>query len=267
MPNGYFVICCSSTEMTEAILTDGPWTVNGMILHLIRWREHFQPSFEKLSSAILWVRLYQLPWEYWEKEPLESVAGKIGKVIKVDETTFIQDRAKFARLCIEIDLSQPLKRGVWVNSGRKRCFIPILYERLPVFCYKCGVIGHGADKCGTGKGIVVEETRTGQQTLDLKGKGIVVEEAGTSMRNTDPLEETRETEPDQEKKPVDPNFGTWMTVQWKSNRGRPPAAGKPSSLAKETTKTTVTCPEREPWATENRWDAVAEEGHVEQEVP
>ena len=48
--------------------------------------------------------------------------------------------AIYACVCVELDLSQPLERGVWVDDGDQKKFIIILYERLPTFSYNCGVV-------------------------------------------------------------------------------------------------------------------------------
>ncbi|KAJ0984231.1 hypothetical protein J5N97_002587 [Dioscorea zingiberensis] len=230
MLNGFFLIRYSTSEMMETILTEGPWTVNGMVLHIIRWRPHFQASFEKLTSAILWVQLYNLSPEYWEMEHLKTVAAKIGKVIKVDETTFLQDRAKFARVCIEIDLNQPLKKGVWVNSEEpvnSQCFVSILYEKLPVFCYKCGVVEHGADGCKQGDtGGQSEVAGTEQPVPDPKGKGLAVDEGGPSVRMTSPQGEGRMLNQPEKEKVSDPKYGVWMTVAEKFGKSRRPAASR-----------------------------------------
>lgn len=40
---------------------------------------------------------------------------------------------------MEIDLSQPLKISFWIEDGETRIFLMILYERLPNFCFICGL--------------------------------------------------------------------------------------------------------------------------------
>lgn len=52
-------------------------------------------------------------------------------------------QAKFARICVEIDLSKPLKRGFWIGDEEHRSMVVVFYERLLVFYFKCGLIGHG----------------------------------------------------------------------------------------------------------------------------
>ncbi|KAJ0974944.1 hypothetical protein J5N97_016909 [Dioscorea zingiberensis] len=147
MPNGFFVIRCSSESMAEDLLVDGPWSINGSIFHLLRWKEHFEPMYEKLSTATVWVQLNNMPVEYWETEHLEALVNYFGRLIKVDPTRYEMGRAKFVRVCIEIDLQKPLKKGVWVSTPKSKSFVSILYERLPVFCYRCGIVGHGVDAC------------------------------------------------------------------------------------------------------------------------
>lgn len=38
--------------------------------------------------------------------------------------------------------------GFWLEDEGKRVFIIILYEKLPTFCYRCGLVGHGDASCG-----------------------------------------------------------------------------------------------------------------------
>lgn len=50
-------------------------------------------------------------------------------------------------MCIEIDLSKPLCKSFWLGDDSHRIFEVVLYERLPTFCYACGVIKHSSNSC------------------------------------------------------------------------------------------------------------------------
>lgn len=63
LPNGFYYIRCESVEMQLKLLWDGPWMVAGRILQLTTWSESFQPAFEKLSLATVWIQIYHLPIE------------------------------------------------------------------------------------------------------------------------------------------------------------------------------------------------------------
>lgn len=158
LPNGFYFINCESEKMQCHLLYEGPWTVAGRILQLSPWSESFQPAFERLSVAAVWIQLYHLPMELWKGEILEMIASQFGRVIKIDEHTIDRSRAKFARVCIELDLEQPLQQGTWVKYGGYSVFTLVLYEKLPVFCYKCGKVGHGEAKCT----LVGSQQRSGQ---------------------------------------------------------------------------------------------------------
>lgn len=41
----------------------------------------------------------------------------------------------------------PLQKGTWVKYGNKFVFITALYEKLLVFCYKYGHVGHRETNC------------------------------------------------------------------------------------------------------------------------
>ncbi|XP_039136891.1 receptor-like protein EIX2 [Dioscorea cayenensis subsp. rotundata] len=90
---------------------------------------------------------HNLPVECWDGETLETITSNFGNLIKVDEFTSTLARSKYARVCIEIDLSKPLCRGFWIGDDFQRVFVVVMYERLPTFCYNCGLIGHGSKSC------------------------------------------------------------------------------------------------------------------------
>ena len=51
---------------------------------------------------------------------------------------------------MNIDITKPLRRFITVTGGGEKCEIwgRIRYERLPTFCYECGIIGHSKTECG-----------------------------------------------------------------------------------------------------------------------
>ncbi|KAJ4834778.1 hypothetical protein Tsubulata_002174 [Turnera subulata] len=74
------------------------------------------------------------------------VPGQIGKPIRIDINTLQAERAKFARLAIEVDFSQPLLGWVEVED----CWFKVSYEDIPDFCFLCGTAGHQVESCTQG---------------------------------------------------------------------------------------------------------------------
>lgn len=145
LPNGCLLIRCGTMEAMQRLLFEGPWAVNSNILQLGPWQPFFEPAFMKLSTAAIWIQLYNFPVEFWDGESLESISSLLGRLLKIDDFTSSMSRSKYAWICIEIDLAKPLKQGFWLGDDGHRVFVVVLYERIPIFCYKCGLIRHGSN--------------------------------------------------------------------------------------------------------------------------
>ncbi|KAL5776664.1 hypothetical protein ACOSP7_009590 [Xanthoceras sorbifolium] len=76
------------------------------------------------------------------------VTEEVGTI--VDFPTDSKDLwGKFLRIKVSIDITKPLKRGIRMRLTNFDTMITALikYERLPVFCYGCGFIGHSFREC------------------------------------------------------------------------------------------------------------------------
>ncbi|PKA54133.1 hypothetical protein AXF42_Ash018143 [Apostasia shenzhenica] len=57
------------------------------------------------------------------------------------------DKIAFARVCVRVNLAQPLKPGVWIDGPKGKFFQRVEYEGITVICFKCGVVGHRDKNC------------------------------------------------------------------------------------------------------------------------
>ncbi|CAI0627580.1 unnamed protein product [Linum tenue] len=137
---------------------------------------------------IVWVQLPALKVHFYHKEVLTVLGNLIGRTIKLDYHTLTRQRAKFARLAVEVDLSKPLVPRIWLDDEWQR----VEFENLPVVCFECGKIGHPTDSCP-----LLQPTMS-PATLPLLG--------GTSSETRPALTEEN------------PGYGPWMLVSRKSRR-------------------------------------------------
>ena len=78
---------------------------------------------------------------------IEKIGKEIGSNLRifmvVDTRSWKLEQSKFMRIKVNLPLEKPLRRCGKVASleGESFC-IQFWYERLPVFCFRCGVIGH-----------------------------------------------------------------------------------------------------------------------------
>ncbi|KAL4343570.1 hypothetical protein AHAS_Ahas11G0091600 [Arachis hypogaea] len=61
-----------------------------------------------LTKIVAWIRIPNLPIELYNHRFLWRVGSAIGTMLKIDKTTSIHSRSRFARICVEIDLAKKL---------------------------------------------------------------------------------------------------------------------------------------------------------------
>ncbi|CAN1796755.1 hypothetical protein LINPERHAP1_LOCUS21014 [Linum perenne] len=79
------------------------------------------------------------PW----KVAVTRIGNYIGKTILLDLATSAGARARYARVCIEVDLTKPLL-GKYIIDNR---VYRVEYESLENICFSYGVYGHKGDRC------------------------------------------------------------------------------------------------------------------------
>nr|POE83935.1 hypothetical protein CFP56_51197 [Quercus suber] len=63
---GYFLIRFAFKADHDKVLSGGPWFVGGHFLAIRRWELNFRPSRALEALVAVWIRLLELPFEYYE---------------------------------------------------------------------------------------------------------------------------------------------------------------------------------------------------------
>ncbi|KAK0591926.1 hypothetical protein LWI29_010382 [Acer saccharum] len=159
LEDGYFVARFQMHEDLEFVLTGGPWVIANQYLVVQKWRPNFVPGEDEIRHMPVWVRLSRLPMEWIDVDLLWNIGGMLGSTYKVDPITESQARGRFARICIEIDITKPLKGSLSVEERT----IKVEYENLGLICFNCGRVGHSKELCKEGK---VEQDKTDDMPED-----------------------------------------------------------------------------------------------------
>ena len=107
------------------------------------WSPEFNPMTDEISTTPVWVRISNVPFTFYHRQILMGMVVGLGKPLRVDGTTLQFERARFARICIEVDLKKPLKGSILINGERSY----VSYEGLNNICSTCGVYGHLVTAC------------------------------------------------------------------------------------------------------------------------
>ena len=146
--NNVFQFKFGSLCQLEWVKRSGPWNFDNNLLLLCRWRKGLTTSNISFTHAPFWVQVWGLPFKYMSEDVGKDIGSRLGKVLEVDKRSLQAKQAKFIRIRVEIPIDKPLRRGGNItNMEGERCSIIFKYERLPTFCYICGIFGHDDKHC------------------------------------------------------------------------------------------------------------------------
>jgi hypothetical protein len=81
----------------------------------------------------------------------KGIGSKIGiSMGSFEEVDIVGDGVGWGRclrIWVMIDLSKLLEWGRALNLNGKSCCVKYKYEKLPIFCFACGLIVHGEKGC------------------------------------------------------------------------------------------------------------------------
>ncbi|CAN1797710.1 hypothetical protein LINPERHAP1_LOCUS21390 [Linum perenne] len=116
---------------------DSLWAKNGAIqvsdianhFFLVRFEHH--DDYHRAA--------FRGPW----KIAVTRIGNCIGKTVMLDLATTEGARARYARVCVEVDISKPLLGKYMIEN---RTFL-MEYESLENICTSCGFYGHKSAEC------------------------------------------------------------------------------------------------------------------------
>ncbi|CAN1167635.1 hypothetical protein LINPERHAP2_LOCUS27344 [Linum perenne] len=144
MANDFFLVRLSDQEDYQRAAFGGPWKLYDYYIFVARWSPLFNDE-EPIKTIMTWVRLPKLPIHYFNQVAVNRIGNYIGETIRMDLATSEGARARYVRVCVEIDLTKPLL-GKYMIEDR---VYHIVYESLENICFTCGFYGHKDDACPT----------------------------------------------------------------------------------------------------------------------
>ena len=145
LSNDFYIVSFTDRRDTDYAFQEGPWMIDDHYLLVQKWHPNLNPQNTDTQRKIgTWVRIPDLPVEFYRIEALGLIGNMIGRTIKIDRSTSIYDKGGFARLCVGIDLHKSLFTAFTVAFGETH---QIVYEGLHLVCFNCEKFDHEKHVC------------------------------------------------------------------------------------------------------------------------
>jgi hypothetical protein len=131
----------------KRVLEGRPWSYDRTLLILNELDGQTPPSLMDFSHTPIWMQIHDLPLDCMSRGVGYKIGGSLGKVEDVAISEDDVGWGKYLRIRVAINLYKPLERGRILKLNGKSFWVPFKYEKLPVFCYRCGRIVHDQEGC------------------------------------------------------------------------------------------------------------------------
>lgn len=101
----FFLFRFESKQDMDNMLAGGPWFIRGHYIAICVWEPYFRPSSVEASIIAIWVRLNELPMEFYDPSVLREIGRAICPILKVDVNTTTESR-EHMRICVQIDINK-----------------------------------------------------------------------------------------------------------------------------------------------------------------
>lgn len=124
------------------------WQIEGQTMFVDKWEPGVTPTKPELTSAPIWLELRNVPFQFFNEDGLERIAGLVGDPRFLHPATVNKTNLEVAKVFTIIDPRKPLPEAVNVqfDSGViSRVLVSSPW--MPPVCEVCKEIGHSTRRC------------------------------------------------------------------------------------------------------------------------
>ncbi|XP_010484850.2 PREDICTED: uncharacterized protein At4g02000-like [Camelina sativa] len=168
-----FQFIFKSLDDLDEILKTGVWTHDDWCVFMEKWIE--KPQDDYLMFLPLWIRLRNIPINYYTKEKIQEVAECLGKVLKIEFDSEKSQAQVYVRVQVLFDVRKPLRnsKAIQLPSG-EIVSISFDYERVRKRCFLCQRLTHEKTLCPFKQSDETKVSSEISKSIDKK-KGVFLE--------------------------------------------------------------------------------------------
>ncbi|KAI7985756.1 Calcineurin subunit B [Camellia lanceoleosa] len=130
-------------------MANGPWSFDKHLVMLKDFNGALQPSEITFSTVEFWVHASNLPLISMTRDVGVLLGNNLGQFVDMEYGEGGIAWGRTLRIRVAINIAKPLRRGLKLSlGGRESVWVTLQYERLPNFCFHCGLLGHCVRDCG-----------------------------------------------------------------------------------------------------------------------
>ncbi|GAU48589.1 hypothetical protein TSUD_405790 [Trifolium subterraneum] len=114
--SSFYMVKFDGEEDKNKVINGGPWMIYDHYFVMRQWTPSFNASTTKIDKTMVWIRIPSLNLAFYDESVLWALASMVGNPIKVDLQTLKVARGRFARMCVEVDLTKPVVGRVGING-------------------------------------------------------------------------------------------------------------------------------------------------------
>ncbi|WJX70880.1 hypothetical protein P8452_54940 [Trifolium repens] len=191
----------------EEVLKGGPWTFDNFTLIIERLKVGIALHDIQLFHVNFWVQIHNVPIGMMLEKVGKGLANYIGEFLEYDKNNNTSFWRNYMRVKVRFDVRKPLRVEKKISViGGGGGIVKFKYEKLGLFCFVCGLVGHSESKCEVKYAMERDDGRrnwSNEIRAEVRRSGGRVEsrwlrEEGSSKANTDAGSqdgETRNTQP------------------------------------------------------------------------
>lgn len=132
----------------QRIVEGGPWSFGNIPLILHRLKSGEFPLHVPLDTLAFWIQIHDLPAGYLTEGIGRLLGNFIGAFLEYDSTNSSGVWRQYMRIRVGVKVTEPLKRFKRIKKRDGTSFVvKFKYERLHIFCFICGRLGHSESFC------------------------------------------------------------------------------------------------------------------------
>ncbi|GLJ05802.1 hypothetical protein SUGI_0025710 [Cryptomeria japonica] len=194
LPNDYYMIEFMKKEDIWNAKNKGPYTLDGIGVHIIDWIPNFNPRFHTLPESIVWLRLYKFPSNYWHIEIIKDICKELGTFVSVNDV--LEDRVwgSFIKICINTSQISKIPEEVKIIGADKVWIQRIDREDQLHLCPHCFSRDHIGLECEVSASILrsyacvqtkLTDVKSYKENIEILGTNDVEQSSAASMKEVE----------------------------------------------------------------------------------